>query len=610
MRKHKLLFMFVAVLLCVSMLLTACGDETGNEPPAPDPTPDETPEEPRLPELLSYFVIDPTKSDYYVESKEFTTVEEIDGDVIWVETPDGTELMAAISDEVDHFNNDVIEVDLYRNGEVILTCTETYSLSDKVEKSVNMYFENGVLIFEVRTLDLEDYTVTYKRSYYQYSETEKPTKLYDGNDVVEYKVVGNLTVVVGEETVKWYGTSNNVVFEMSTDFYRANGFDEGYEYDGYLYFGSSNSLYIYNPDGTCVAEYHSPANSEDVHFAVLNNGNIVIQEELVVLDDSAEAVYNFVYDDTRYLVKTYIMDYKTGTLTEKADVDFIVVELESAKDAERYGTSFSFELVDGKQNQAIVWGFDKDGLDDNGQYVVIDNDLKIEYVFPIRTSNYDVYELAEDAFAISDKYFVTRLMSGTDEEDYVFDLYGNPISRINVEAVTDEFIFVYNAVCDLDLNVIYVMSDNGVYPDPNGLYDLGGKFLASTDTNYDEYYDEVVIDPVSGEVTVLANFIDAVLCDAGDSYYVLLEYCDACKAHYDECDLDDCEDDYCVFGLDCDEIECESCVHSLYSASGKLLFTTSSGCIDVETHNNSLVIYLESYNVATDEYEEYYFLVK
>ncbi len=604
MKKHKLLFLFVVVSLCVSMLLTGC-----DSPSVDDPTPDETPEAPNLPDLLSYFVIDPTDNEYYVENKLFTNAEAIEGDIMWVKTPDGTELMATVNEDVDHFNNDVIKVKLYRDSVVLFEFPEvSYSLSENVEKDVNLYFENGILVFEVESLDYDTYEITYTRSYYQYSETAAPTKLYDGTDVVEYKVIGNLTVVVGTEVVRWYGSSSQTVFEMSTDFYNENGFNYGYEYDGYLYFEGYDCLYIYDKDGMCVVEYKSPANSRWHCFEFLNNGNVVIQEDLVVLDTSAEADFNYIYDGgSRVKTVTYILDYKTGALTDKtASVNFWISDFESAYDAEKYGTDFSFELVEGKQNQAVITRFDKDGDDDNSQYVVIDNDLNVEFVFPITEPNLDIDSLAYGAYAISDKYIVASLFGQYSSVKHVFDYYGNVVKRAPlINYISDKYIVCDDAVYDLDFNLIYLASENNL--DFEGF--INNKILVESDFNHDEQTDTALLDPASGELNVLGDNLNARVCDTGDNYYVLYEYCDQCKAHYDECDRDYCDDRYCSYGYECDKRECNSCMHSIYNAEGTLLLQSSNGCIGVEEHNNSLYVTISRYAYMNQEYVENNFVI-
>ena len=608
MRKHKLLILFVAVLLCASMLLTACGDSTGNVP-GPEPTPDETPEEPKLPELLSYFVIDPTTNEDYIVGKDFTKVERIDGDVIWVETPDGKELMATVSDEVDHFNKDVIKVNLYRNDQIILTCETSYVLSDGVEKYVDMYFEDGILVFEVKVWDSEDGTLTYERTYYSYSETASPTKLYGGSDVEVYKVIGNLTVVIGNETVRWYSTSGSKVFEMTRDFYDTNGFSDAREYDGYLYFGGSRFIYVYDRDGKCIIEYRCAADCEYFDWYILDNGNIVLQEENRVLDLSAEAKFNYVdeYTGERYNVVTKIINYKTGAVTEKPEVDFFIYNLESNTDAKKYGTEFSFELVEGKQNQAVVYGFDKDGTDDNGKYVVIDNDLKIEFVFPVRDANVRIDSLAYNAYAVGDKYIVFDYYYGDSSVECVVDYYGNVVKTApDIYYVTDKYIICRDAVYDLDFNLIYLSYENGVYFD--GV--IGDKVIAGKDANHDGEFDAYLVDPISGELTLVYDNINSAYCEFGDNYYVLFEYCDDCKAHYEDCELGACDSDICVYDLECYEVDCASCMHRLYSANGTLLLETSKGCIYVEEYNNTLVACVESWDYALNEWVEYYFAIK
>ncbi len=612
MRKHKLLFLFVVVSLCMSILLTGCGDETGNEPPAPDPTPDETPEEPKLPDLLSYFVIDPTDNDDYVENKFFTKAEAIEGDVEWVETPDGTELMYTIDEDVDHFNNDVIKVKLYRDGEVLFEFPQvSYSLSENVEKYVSLYFEDGVLVFQVTTFDYEELEWTDERSYYQYSETGAPTKLYDGTDVVEYKVIGNLTVVIGKDTVKWYSTGGSTVFEMSRDFYNSKGFSDGYEYEGYLFFEGDKCLYIYDQDGQCIVEYNAPANSRYTYFAHLNNGNIVIQEDLVVLDMSAEADFNYIYNDgTRIKTTTNIMDYKTGALTDKtASVDFWIDDLESVYEAEKYGRDFAFELVEGKQNQAVIQRFDKDGDDDNKQYVVIDNELNVEFVFPIREPNININSLAYDAYAIGDKYIVAELFGPYGSNEYAFDYYGNVVKAVPyLYTVTDKYILTREAVYDLDLNLVYLAVDNNLYLE--GV--MNNKVWVSGDFNHDDHFDTALLDPTSGDMTVIDDRLSGNICDSGNNYYVVYEYCDACKAHQKECELGRCRDySYCTYRYsNCEDRDCNSCVHSLYSADGTLLLQSSNGCIEVVEHNNSLYATVYRYDYTLEEMIEYNFVIE
>jgi hypothetical protein len=181
---------------------------------------------------------------------------------------------------------------------------------------------------------------------------------------------------------------------------------------------------------------------------VLDNGNVLIQDAELV---DQYTPCSFVVDDQRFLVKSYVMNYVNGTLTEVA-LDYVVYDLETSY-AQRYGngsSDFPFALAVGRDNQAYVYRFATGEVAPPVDYVVINNDLQIEYTVKNDTVGVD-FESASGV--LNENYYYAAVESGSIEQNYIFDLDGNALGVISGEMAGDLMV-ADDKIYDVKMNVV------------------------------------------------------------------------------------------------------------------------------------------------------------
>ena len=233
----------------------------------------------------------------------------------------------------------------------------------------------------------------------------------------------------------------------------ANGYvvDEfNAEYQGYIYAWDNFGIQIFNRSGMCCAEYKAEKDT-NLAFYVLDNGNVLIQGSKIV-DEFTPCDY--VIFGIRVDVTNYIMTFTDGTMKE-IELDFIVEDLENAYDED---CDMPFELAAGRNNQAVIYKISAEKVAIDPEYVVLDNELNIEYTLKTPTAGVDIYS----AYALNANYYVATVYVGGAERSYIFDLDGNVVSAYaNDEGVNTKYIITNNAIYDYNMNLVYDYAANG-----------------------------------------------------------------------------------------------------------------------------------------------------
>lgn len=589
MKKRKLLFLLIAVL-CLSLVFTACGED---KDPDPQPTPDEgtggtgnegtgtgdnnEEEQVKTPEFLDWFIVD---GDYTAPT--LTKIEALDG--TWMSATiindDGDYCYAVMTEEIDALLNCNVTITFYKNGEKLENATykSTYYTVDYdgwygVSLYGDLYLVSEHLSTTSRAPESYENKINYTiRTYNSGSYT---TFNQDYDEDFYLSSVGDGYRLLCEENAIWYTKDLNTIYTTTRDIYDTYyGIDR--EFDtvrgGYAYFLNYNSVDVFK-GGTCVASYSPATINESVYYScVLNNGNVLIQTTERLAFGAED--FDLIDGGYPYKVRTYTMT-PAGKLTELEDVNFYVVKLDSAEDGAWY---FPFELKKG-ENQALISYFSLSGWSLDPQWVVLDNDLNVEYTvdLPVNTDFHDI----DSAYAIGDELIALPLITGGTTQFYVFDLEFNKLGALPdydygfiyddyVEYVSSKYVITEAAVYTLKGELVYSFENNDVHLSCL----VGDKILVSLDANQDDAPEYAFLDPETGKLDVIADSLSAELVDADAGYYVVRTYCPECLAGYKEegSDHDDHDD-------------CENCEYTLYNANGDVLLKACED-IDVDLYDD------------------------
>ncbi len=259
-------------------------------------------------------------------------------------------------------------------------------------------------------------------------------------------------------------TSNSYIGIDSFNVYDYFGFDA--EYNGYLYTEEFNpqtmvaTIIVYAPNGVASAQYNY---SSGVSYAqegesiinpkmyVMNNGNVLIQECVIVEDDGE---YDFVYGALSQKIKlsTKVMDHTSGAVTE-LDYDYLITNFESAYAGEDY-SGFAFKLAEGYDNQATLVSIADGKLGRATEYVVLDNSLERKYTLNNKyLANYGGYEMI--GLANAEGYVAEAYIDGR-WAMHRFDWDGNVV-------------FTYPTNVEEDIWYTHYVTDSGVYANDGSL---------------------------------------------------------------------------------------------------------------------------------------------
>ncbi len=466
MKKGKLLFLLIAVL-SLMLLLVACDNKK-----EPEDTTD-TSESAESSEQSGETQQEEVKHelhDYFDLSKEevpaFTKVTQLKGEIVDVDYENN--LIALKTQDLNVKNEvvDTITVYDYITEEVIRERSVSNLLGEtRREKRVDLQVKIDYPIIQVQEIrysedsDNPNYSIDYyfaKKDGSLIRQTNKPN--------YEKTVYQNGLVAIdmGEDTL-WIDRNMEIVRTAAS--VAANGYNIecfNCEYQGYLYAWDDSRVQVFNLDGFCSGDYEIEHDGM-LNVNVLDNGNVLIQDIEIV--DSYEP-YEFKAYGSCAVMKSYVMNFVDGSLKE-VELDYIVDSI-GTRYAERYGDEydqrggrFPFALAAGKENQAIIYRVANGKIAVDEEYVVMNNDLTIEYTVENTVAGREFY-LAQ---AITKNLYAMPVLEGGTYQSYIFDLDGNMIAPIgDFFDVTDKYIVTDYVVYDHNMKAVFDNS-NGDFDD-------------------------------------------------------------------------------------------------------------------------------------------------
>lgn len=522
MKNGKLLFLLV-LILCFSVFLVACSGE--NAPVADTEnagTEQDGGQEEKKHEMLNYFILEPE-----VDAFDCEPLAKYNGEIVDYDTTHN--LVALKTQDLDVYNKVTDTVTVYDllTGEALLSFDATYPLyvdDEKIDLWVDI--EYPVVRAVKKSYSEDSDRPVYEATYHllkKDAEAFHTTEFYKSDEQLDQTWVeqfgnGLVAVNVGDQLI-WIDRDMETVRTVNA--IAANGYDVYYfdsEYQGYLYAWDHEVLQIFNRSGLCSGTY-TLAHEGFLNVVILDDGNALIQDfELVDIHTAC----NVIMGKSRYVMKSYVMNCVTGALEEK-ELDFIVDGLQTAyaqacavvtMDDER--VFMPFKLCEGYDNQAIIYRINNAGeISKTQEYVVLGNDLEIDYVVKNTTAGVDFWE----AMPISDKAYVAYVAEAGYYRGYVFDLDGNKLAPSNIELyLTANYAFNEHAIYDLQMNKIYDFCENG--------YTLADD--VSTGASFDETHDKIYLKKHNFETGIDETFVfdfeakEPVLLEiAEDEYFVL-----------------------------------------------------------------------------------------
>ena len=538
MKKRKLLILLAAVL-SFTLLLTSCdlfSEGKGAETKAPESTAEQTTAQNGVDqqaaehEIRKYFEL-----KGMAEAAKYPEISRIDGEIVSYD--DEHNLIAVKTLDLDEYNNVVETVKVYdlETNEVINTqsVSNPYGTDDNELTVLDVDIAYPVIRVskEIRS---EGSDTDYEISYYLAKSGAKEIHKTDMTDYdMTYFNNGLVACKMGDK-VLWIDKNMETVRTVEAvvaNGYYINEFDA--EYQGYLYAWNNDSIQIFNRSGLCCAEYKAEKDYK-LFFYVLDNGNVFIQGYKQV-DEYTPC--DIEHGGMRLELKSYIMTFTDGTVKE-IELDFAVESLENAYDENNY---LPFELAAGRQNQAIIVRYSAGKLAVGLEYVVLDNEMNIEYSLKNTTDGVDL----SGAYALNANYYVAPVSAGGTEREYIFDLDGNVVSAITYEYTNTKYIVTNNAIYDYNMKLVYD-------------YVAGGFEL----TGCDESSDNVFLSKFNYET----GTPEIWLFNSKNAAPTLLA---------DEIDLEFYGAAYGAYAI------CEDEIANIYAADGTLLMVTTKGFNDM-----------------------------
>ena len=270
--------------------------------------------------------------------------------------------------------------------------------------------------------------------------------------------LGDVYAIRVDKKISFFDEEMNLLSDMNGDFVdvddipylSADSFMVS-EKEGYFYFFNSDEALVFNLDGDCTAKYTDTQTTYgSMQCFVLNNGKLLIQRarQLEKFSDKCDIRNGSIFID----LETMIMDNVTGEITE-VKCNFMVGGLSAAYEADPAKSGFPLLLKDGYQNQAYVYYFKDTVLSPEADYVVLDNELKVQYAFPrdgkdVNFSNFSV---------VDESRFVASVNLGGDSQYHLFDISGKFISVAPFDSVrvTDSFIVSTKVIYNHEMKEIY-----------------------------------------------------------------------------------------------------------------------------------------------------------
>ena len=530
MKKGKLLILLLAVL-SLAVLFVAC-DQTQTEAPSETGTQSETVVENNEEQTIGEIATEQETvkheiHDYFdlvdkVEDPIFTEISRLDGNIVSEDIR--YNLVAISTKDLDNQNIVTETVTVYDllTGETILTqsVSNAYMADDEDFVELSVTIDYPIIRVSYTSCEEEDGNLeySYEVSYYQ-SKKDGECIFTTTDDSYEYEVLDNglSRIVMGDKTF-WIDGDGDVVRSIETIV--AGGYDQvnvNSEYKGYIYSWNNKELLIFNRSGIVSGRYLAGSDAT-ISVNVLNNGNALIQEftEVTVYDS-----YDFALNGTRYVMKSYVMNFITGEATEidlNMVISSVITKYEQDANDERM-----FILTKGSENYGYVYRVANGSIAVNAELCVLDNDVNILY-----TLKNDTFGLALEmgVIPLNDNVYMAVVNTNGYEHFEMFDLEGNSISQsLSMvgtafdASLTDKYIVTDNVIYDYGMNPVYSIIENGYYligVENENIY-LGKRNFA---TGAVETY---VITPESKTPELFIDDRTYDLDDVGYGYYVLYD---------------------------------------------------------------------------------------
>ena len=440
MKQGKLLIL-LAALLCLTMLITACTDAgvPDDSVTTPDTSSDSTDasegseeiteEEETLPEAVKHEV-----HDWFVlmdkdGPENLSDISRIEGEVIH---RDLNHNLVVIRDrDLDSYNNIITKLSVYNvlTGETLVKAEAASPYNCQVEEdevTLDITIQYPVIcvmksyyVDDEAVFDADFYLAKADTNNRIHSIQEADADLVSSIFALEDLSNGLVKATLGDQIV-WIDGGLDIIRTVPT--ITENGYTADFhgEYMGCLYTLNDDYVRVFNRQGLCSAEYllKDVVNSELDSF-ILDNGNVLIHEFTYAKDHEA---YDFAIGGDRITVKSYVLDFDEGTLTE-VDLDFVVSGLQTAYGDTDNG-NFDMKLAIGLDNQAYIHRFANGNINTYPEYVVLSNDLKVEYTLQNTTLGVDMSTLS----VVDNYHYSAYVDAGVGAGYYVFDLDGNLVA--------------------------------------------------------------------------------------------------------------------------------------------------------------------------------------
>ena len=235
---------------------------------------------------------------------------------------------------------------------------------------------------------------------------------------------------------------------------------------GYLMNRDTNTVYdksfleVYRKStGEHVLRYFYNPAADYVDAWVLRNGDVLIQEEFELDEDSATKP-DFVDNGVGYVLDHYILDVETG-VTKPVEFSYYVKSLSSRED---FAEIFELEdtgvtLTENAVNLAVAIEFKPQGhLDNNAKKIlVLDNDLEVMFTLDRLIPEHKIQEIGDASMGLVPDIGILPLKNGY----YLVDLYNGAIAPraiVNGKGEVTTYLTEDMYVADG-----YIVSEDGIY---------------------------------------------------------------------------------------------------------------------------------------------------
>ncbi len=498
----------ITLILCLTAVFASCDQQQQEQQPS-----DTIGEEPKQ--------VDHAMHDYlaYVDDDVlvFTSATQLEGE--YVDHDEDHNLIVMKEKDIDTYGNLIETYKVYDlvTGEVIFEKQNTakYYAGNipEGETKTTLTVELEYPVIRSMLTSQTDTVTTYQASFYEAKKGgEMIFETTDDTLRPEINYGENLYAVTLGDRVFWIDKNLDVLRQVKD--IAAGEYDTGYfdaEYSGYLYSWTYQTLQVFNRSGACSVEYIADEDSWiDCH--VLNDGNVLMQVFTVV---DIYTACDFVWDGDRTVLTSYIVNATNGEMTE-IELDYIVNALQNKYTETAIDADHIFKLTQGKQNKAVIVKFANGSIAKTPLYVVVDNQMKIEYTVENKTPNID---FSIDLYAMNANLYSTTVTVGGADVEQVFDLDGNYVCLKADQAVTDRYIVTYDAIYNHEMIKIFDAQENGF----EILNTVDEKVFLKKNNFASGAVETYVFDVETQTPTLLADGINTLYLGAAENCYLLYD---------------------------------------------------------------------------------------